>query len=192
LPIGDGNLRAGRVTHQTAPKQRRDKMSMMKAALLGAMIPLALATPILAQGHGERGARAERGPQMVFADLDLNGDGSVTLEEITAHRDGRFGTADADANGALSRDELLAQGADRMARGVDRMLERADANGDGELTQDEFAAVRSDRRGPNPERMFDRFDADGDGQVTEAEFDAAVAQFMERRGGRHGEGRNRG
>ena len=36
------------------------------------------------------------------------------------------------------------------------------------------------------------FDADGDGAISEAEFDEAMARFMERRGGGHGQGERRG
>jgi Ca2+-binding EF-hand superfamily protein len=160
-------------------------MSMWKAALLGLMIPTTLVLPALAQ-DGPQGRMG--GPQMMFETFDLDGDGAVTLEEMTGAREARFAEADANGDGVLQRDELLAAATDRMARGVDRMIERADADGDGAVSLEEMAEMRNNRRGPGPEAIFERFDVDGDGSVTEAEFDEAVARFRERRGGHEGRG----
>jgi Ca2+-binding EF-hand superfamily protein len=121
-------------------------MSMWKAALLGVMIPTALVLPAVAQ-DGPPG-----GPRMVFEEMDLNGDGAVTLEEMEGARAARFAEADANGDGALDRDELLAAGAERMARGIDRMLERADADGDGAVTLEELADARPGRRARTPRR----------------------------------------
>ena len=167
-------------------------MTLLKAGALALLIPTALAAPALAQDADRQG------PRMVFAELDADGNGAVTLEEMQAAGSSRFETADTDGNGALSREELLAQGEARAERRVDRLLERADADGNGELTQAEMEEARGERRGhgrhgngqrggrgPNPERLFERMDADNDGSVTQAEFDDAVARMLER-GGRRG------
>jgi Ca2+-binding EF-hand superfamily protein len=45
---------------------------------------------------------------MVFEEMDLNGDGAVTLEEMEGAREARFAEADANGDGVLDRDELLA------------------------------------------------------------------------------------
>jgi Ca2+-binding EF-hand superfamily protein len=160
-------------------------MSMWKAALLGVMIPTALVLPAVAQDG------PPRGPQMVFETFDLDGDGAVTLEEMEGARAVRFAEADANGDGMLDRDELLAAASGRMERGIDRMIERADADGDGAVSLEEMAEARSGRRGPGPEAMFERLDTDGDGSVTRAEFDDAVETFRGRHGG-HGGPRHRG
>lgn len=157
-------------------------MSMWKAALLGAMIPAALVLPAMAQDG------SPRGPQMVFETFDLDGDGAVTLEEMEGARGVRFAEADANGDGVLDRDELLAHASGRMERGIDRMIDRVDADGDGAVSLEEMAEARSGRRGPGPEAMFERFDADGDGSVTQAEFDEALADFRGWRGGHGGPG----
>lgn len=168
-------------------------MTHLKAGILALMIPTAFAAPAFAQDAGADGA-----PRMIFSELDADGNGAVSLEEMQAAGANRFARADADGDGALSRDELLAQHQARAEARVDRMLERADADGDGLLTQAEMEEAREGRRGqgrghghgrggrggPNPERIFERMDADNDGAVTEAEFDAAVAHMLERMGGR--------
>ncbi|MEX3014617.1 EF-hand domain-containing protein [Gymnodinialimonas hymeniacidonis] len=161
-------------------------MSMMKAGLLALMIPTALAAPAFAQEAGGEP------PRMIFQELDADGNGAVTLEELQAAGEARFARADTDGDGALSREELIARGEARIEARVDRMLERLDANGDGQLTEAEMEEAREGRGhrhgrgGPSPERMFERLDADGDGSVTEAEFDEGVARFLERMGRRHG------
>lgn len=150
------------------------KSTTWKALTLGALIPLALAAPALADDRP--------GPRMMFEEFDLDGNGAVTLEELQSHGATRFAQADANGDGLLDRDEMLARAQARAETGIDRMIERADADGDGLLSQDEIAEARDGRRGPNPERMFGRMDANDDGQLTEDEFQAAAERFMERRG----------
>jgi len=163
-------------------------MSLWKAGALALMIPAALAAPAFAQGEGRQNA-----PHLIFEELDADGNGAVTLEEVQAAGSARFAGTDADGNGALSRGEMLAHALGRVEARVDRMLEHGDADGDGQLTMAEMEMAREGGghgrfggRGPNPERMFERLDADGDGSVTEAEFDQGVASFRERMGRRHG------
>lgn len=166
-------------------------MTLLKAGALALMIPAAALTlPVMAQNAEPGGPR-----QMIFADLDVDGSGTVTLEELQAAGQGRFVRADANGDGALSRDELLDQSRARAEASVDRLLERADTDGDDQLTQAEMEAAREargERRGRGrsermPERMFERMDADGDGAVSEAEFNEAVARMQDRMGRRHGD-----
>ncbi|MEO0369878.1 MAG: EF-hand domain-containing protein [Pseudomonadota bacterium] len=117
-------------------------------------------------------AAGDKRPGMSFEEVDTNADGLMTREELLAHREARFATADTDGNGALTRAELeaRAEGAqsERRAKFLDRMFERRDANSDGELSLEEMASGKTDK-------MFERADADGDGLISKAEFDAARA-----------------
>ncbi len=161
-------------------------MSMKKAMILSMLIPVTLAAtlPVSAMGPNDRDGRGMQRP--VFSDLDLDGNGELTLEELEAAGQAHITEADTNGDGMLSRDEMIASSMARVEAGVDARLERFDDNEDGLLSANELDDMRP-RRG-NPERMFSRVDADGDGIVTEAEFEAALSQMM-RRGGQQGQDR---
>ena len=163
-------------------------MTMKKAIALSLLIPVGLSLAGVAS--------AQTGPQLqerpAFADLDTDGNGELTLEELENFGATRFAASDTDGDGALSRDELLSSSQERMQARADRMIERLDADEDGLISQEEMAAAREGRGRRSPERMFERVDADEDGVISQAEFEAASERMMERRGGRHGNGGDRG
>jgi Ca2+-binding EF-hand superfamily protein len=120
-----------------------------------------------------------------FATLDLNGDGSLSPEELQAQGEARFATADTNGDGGLSVEELIAAAGKRASDRAAEMIERHDENGDGVLQMDEMPR----RGGDRGERMFQRADANSDGGLSQEEFEAA----KESRGDRRGHGpRNRG
>ncbi len=115
-----------------------------------------------------------------FTELDLNGDGQLSAEELRAPAEARFAEADTNGDGALSVEEMQARATERMAQRIaeraERTLERRDANGDGLLQLTEL----EDGRGG---RIFERMDADDDGMISAAEFDDAREAMKDRRGG---------
>ena len=150
------------------------------------------------QGFGFGGA------PMSFAQIDENGDGALTAEDMEARARARFTAADTDGDGSLTLAELTAAGiarfdenyAARVAAAApgqvpgrpsdaqvtaraekmaQAMLKRADT--DRSATLDESEALNGDRFA----RMIGRWDGDGDGAVSEAEFDAAMARHAEMR-----------
>lgn len=118
----------------------------------------------------------EKGPD--FATLDADGNGEISLTELQARGEARFGEADTDGDGFLTAAELEAAGQQRAADRAARMIERMDANEDGKLSLDEMKESRRD-----PARFFDRIDADNSGGISEAEFEEARAK-MAKRGGK--------
>lgn len=144
----------------------------MKTKILMAVL---LSGLVLSAGAAQAEDQRER-PD--FATLDLNGDGALSLEELQAQGQARFDAADTDGDGALSADELSAAASARAAERTAKMIERLDENGDGVLQLEEMPTRGEDRA----ERMFDRVDADEDGVISEEEFDTA----KERRGDRDG------
>jgi len=118
-----------------------------------------------------------------FKQIDKNADGKLTADE--APNPGLIEAADADGDGAVTQDELLAlmkkrvasarrDGAPKRDGGKRKrggkmsagMLKRWDSDGDGKVSADEF---------PGRDQAFERFDADKDGFLTEADIKAAKA-----------------
>ena len=112
-----------------------------------------------------------------FQELDANGDGQVTREEMQARRAERFTKADANGDGQLSVEEMQAAGQQKVNDRVTKMFERNDANKDGFLSPDELPKPR------RADKMFDRMDADSDGAISEQEFADAKEKM-----GRHKKG----
>lgn len=113
-----------------------------------------------------------------FATLDLNGDGSLTPDELQAQGEARFARADANEDGALSVEELIAAAGQRASDHAAEMVARHDENGDGVLQLDEMPRRGGDRAA----RMFERVDADGDGALSQDEFETARERHGDRRG----------
>lgn len=152
---------------------------MKKTIILSALAVALSITAVTADARG-----GDRGDMRAdFSTLDADGNGEVTQAEMLAHAQLRFDDVDTNGDGALSAEELIAARSadvsDRMERRINRMLERADANDNGTLEFDEMRPS-SDRAAAR----FERIDTDGSGGISEAEMDAA----KEARGGRKGKG----
>ena len=164
-------------------------MSMIKALTLATLIPLgvvAAAGVSQAQGFGPGLGQGSGAP--IFENLDADGSGGLTLQELTSARSGMVMRADSDGDGLVTEAELEAMLEEQAAARVARLIERLDGNEDGAISAEEIAAAREaaadERREARAQRLFDRVDADGDGESSAAEFDAARERFQDRRGGR--------
>ncbi len=127
-------------------------------------------TPALAETPGT-GARADR----AFERMDTDGDGVITVAEVTARKTAQFAKVDTNADGLLDATERDAMRGDDhhrarrtggMGHGPRGDAAPLDADGDGKLSLVEFTSVTP---------LLDRADADDDGAVSRAEFDAAIA-----------------
>jgi Ca2+-binding EF-hand superfamily protein len=162
-------------------KNRREimKTSTITALTLATLIG-AVALPAVARdgyGPSDRGPRAGN-PMMQFTQMDADGDGKITTEEMDAFRAARFAEQDADGDGFLTKDEIVAAETakmqDRMGKRVAHMMIEQDADEDGKISLEELSAA-----GPGA-HLFARLDADGDGAVSQDEIRQAMQQ---RRGG---------
>lgn len=134
------------------------------------------------------------GPMPSFQDLDANGDGQLTKDEVQARAALRFAQTDTNGDGMLSAEEMVAaaemrmderrkQEAGKIAKRTERMIERQDANGDGMLTLAELAP-QSEKRA---DRMFEHLDDNGDGVISLDEFEDLQARMMKRKGMKPGD-----
>ena len=175
---------------------------MKKVLVLTTVAATLLGSVAFAESHGKGnmgGMGMAGGPRMAqlsFADLDTNGDGQLTLEELTARPADHFASADTDGDGGLSADEMtammLAQMQDRVAAMAAQMITRLDANKDGLVQADEMKPMGND--GAGLERMFAIMDINGDGAVSQEEFDLVSQRLgqMQQRMGQMGQMGERG
>lgn len=105
-----------------------------------------------------------------FEQADANGDGAVTLEEMSALRKVLFARFDTNGDGLASADEMVA--------GVKReMFRQLDADGDGTVSESEFLA-HAGMPGKRGGKMIRRLDDDGDGMLNEAEIAEATEKMF--------------
>ena len=149
-------------------------MSKSTLGAIALMVGLTLAVSGVAQrpdrgeGRERRGApqRDGRGP----GQADVNGDGKVSFEELTAIRPEmtreRFDRMDRNGDGFLSRDDRPhAEGPEGPRPYLREKLEQADANADEQVTFKELRAVL-----PNVDKeQFKRLDRNGDGVLSKAD-----------------------
>ncbi len=150
--------------------------------ITGAVVAAMGLTAVVAQAQDSRSEQGDRSERrgMMFEELDTNGDGQLTLEEMTARGAERFASADTNGDALLSADEMNAAAAARIAERTERMIKRMDKDADGMLSAQEMQSRR------DPAKMFERVDRNGDGAVSEEEF----AQARKRMQGHHGKARH--
>ena len=87
--------------------------------------------------HGGRGEAKIR-LQKALDRFDLNGDGSISQDEVDQVRADRLKSFDKDGDGALSLEEYEALWLDTMHKRMVRAFQKHDRDGDGSVTVDEF------------------------------------------------------
>ena len=165
------------------PTEKEDVMntrSLLTASLIAALGLGTAALPAVAQGPGAGsgpGAGGGRGA-MMFQQLDTNGDGKITQDELKAGRDTRYDAMDQNDDGKITWQEF--QAAPRPGKQgprMQQMFQRADTNGDGVINRDEF-----DKKADLRSKPLDR---NGDGVITRDEAQQAM-------GNARGSGKARG
>lgn len=114
-------------------------------------------------------ANAQAGdPYDLMMSADANSDGRVSRDELIASRGEMFAKLDRNGDGVLSDADLRRMPprlASKHKARIDQIIKDFDADGSGDVAKQEFAD------GPTP--FFDKADANGDGFVTTLEAKAA-------------------
>jgi Ca2+-binding EF-hand superfamily protein len=120
-----------------------------------------MAAVLVAATFGAQAASTDASPKPGFAQLDKNGDGSISRDEAANHArlSQNFDRIDINKDGALSQEEL------RAAR-PHRHHARVDANQDGTISRDEA------KNAPRLAENFDAIDANKDGILSRDELAA--------------------
>lgn len=137
-----------------------------------------LSLGMLAAGSAAAKDRAEGPPRggHFIERHDVDGDGSVGIDEVTQTVEQHFAKVDANQDGSVTPEEAKAahqaRRAEHKAKGADRKAKREekrqarfakrDANSDGQLSQDEVGRM--------PAEVFAAIDTNGDGGLTPAEL----------------------
>ena len=145
-----------------------------------ARLSILAAASLIATGTGVALALETAKGRMTFEQLDVDGSGEITQEDLEMLPDARFAEMDADGSGDINEAEFVAAAQVRAGQAAARMFARLDADGDGVLSQDALAA-----RGHHGGRLraVMRLDADDSGGVSAEEFEAGMERFAHRHRG---------
>lgn len=147
---------------------------MKHIVITGLLSAAIVAGASLANAQDHKGPH---GPRFDFDEVDSNGDGQLTPDELMAHHKARFQRFDTNGDGLVSADEMRSvmrtEANAKIDARITKMMERQDANKDGFIGDDEIKLHRAGR-------MFKHVDTDGDGMISRAEFDAMQKMRAER------------
>ena len=130
-----------------------NQMKMMKSKNMLMAAATVMAVSSCAVSHGRR----------VFRELDSNGDGKVTVAELSGHR-GRetFRVLDRDGDGRVGSGEWNEKETRKASAALFRKL---DGDGDGLLDAGEFAVAAGSAREAEVASVFHTLDRDHDGAL---------------------------
>ena len=145
-----------------------------------ARLSIFAAASLMATGAGTALAVETAKGRMTFEQLDVDGSGEITREDLEMLPDAQFAEMDADDSGDISEAEFVATAQARAGDAAARMFARLDADGDGVLSQDALAA-----RGHHGGRLrgIMRLDSDDSGGVSAEEFEAGMERIARRHRG---------
>lgn len=149
-----------------------------------ARLSILAAASLIVTGTGAALALEPAKVRMTFEQLDVDGSGEITREDLEMLPDARFAEMDADGSGDVSEAEFVAAAQARAGEAAGRLFARLDADGDGALSQDALAA-----RGHHGGRLrgIMRLDSDDSGGVSAEEFEAGMERFAGRHRGHRGD-----
>ena len=142
--------------------------SLLLLVLSAAILPLLIqAKPNGAQRDRDN-VRQPPSIEQVFARLDANASGGISIDEAVGPLEGHFDQIDTDGNGEITGYELKASRAKRFERGIEmrERIKAADADGNGAISIKEANEAGLDKLIEH----YDKIDSNGDGEITKAEL----------------------
>lgn len=142
--------------------------SLLLFVLSAVILPLVIhAKPEGAQRDGGN-ARQPPSIEQVFARLDADASGGISVDEAEGPLEGHFDQIDADGSGEITGAELKASRAKRFERSMEMRdrIKAADADGNGAISNNEANEAGLDKLIEH----FDKIDSDGDGEITKQEL----------------------
>lgn len=132
----------------------------MKKLMIGTALvaTAALFAAGAASAHGKGEGKGDR-MEAHWQQMDKDGDGELSKEELTGRASHLLEDADADGNGKISKDEMKAFHEARRAEWKEK--HNKDKNGDGVVDRTEFLNAAQEH--------FDKLDKDGNGVLSEDE-----------------------
>ncbi|GAB2189260.1 EF-hand domain-containing protein [Sessilibacter sp. MAH2] len=106
----------------------------------------------------------------ILAKYDLNGDDTITAEEITSKKHKVFQFMDADNSGSVSIDEYILSDTMRREALLRARFDKLDLDHDGTIDDAEYTSYLG---------LFASIDGDGDGNLTKSEVMASQAETVE-------------
>ncbi len=103
-------------------------------------------------------------PRWIIAKYDLNGDDTITAEEVTSKKLRVFQFMDTNQDGAVSVDEYIISDAQRRETLLMARFDKLDLDHDGIIDGQEYTSYLG---------LFASIDGDGDGHLTESEVKAS-------------------
>lgn len=141
------------------------KPSIMKSLTSVVCIPtiaLALLVGISFSVNAQELSQSDH--RWLLAKYDLNGDDTITAEEITSKKLRVFQFMDSNKDGAVSVDEYIVSDAQRRETLLKARFDKLDLDHDGIIDGEEYTSYFG---------LFASIDGDGDGNLTESEVKAA-------------------
>ena len=155
------------------------KRTIISTVAVTALIGFGIGTTALADGHkghkGMKGKHAEKHAEMLEK-YDANDDGKLDETEREAARLAKFADIDTDGSGTLTPEEMTAYHAAKAQERMAQHFAKEDVNGDGVISADEFGSqrkARQEKRKAHRAEILEKFDADGDGKLSADERKAA-------------------
>lgn len=135
---------------------------------------------VMAQSGDREARKAERVGQL-FDRYDLNKDDAIDSSEIEAAKAARFTSVDTNGDGAISLEEMTASAQQRASDKAAKRFSRMDANADGVIDQTEVAARGDHKHGKRHHgAMLERLDTNEDGKISRDEALSAKGRHGQR------------